>query len=141
MDLQATRLRDLDQKKIIITILVMNGLVEGVGLYNFQGVRSGHQIGQNSTKSFTRFLAFEQVHNHPAGITFLLLLDFVVLGRLCMNRVRSSLSMRCMLPGYSLEPKPNMPDLVAILVFHGTAGSIITIGSITKRMLAPEKRV
>ena len=45
-----------------------------------------------------------------------------------MNRVRSLLNMRCMLPGYSLEPKPNMPDLAAILVFHGTAGSIITIG-------------
>ena len=43
-----------------------------------------------------------------------------------MNRVRSLLSMCCMLPGYSLESKPNMPDLTAILVFHGTAGSIIT---------------
>ena len=46
-----------------------------------------------------------------------------------------------MLPGYSLEPKPNMPDLAAILVFHGTAGSIIIIGFVTKRMLAREKRV
>ena len=58
-----------------------------------------------------------------------------------MNRVRSLSSMRCMLPGYSLEPKPNMPDFVAILVFHGTAGSIITISFITKRMLALEKPV
>ena len=56
-----------------------------------------------------------------------------------MNRVRSLLNMRCMLPGYSLEPKPNMPDLVAILVFHGTAGSIITIGFITKRSLGTGK--
>ena len=50
--------------------------------------------------------------------------------------------MRCMLPGYSLEPKPNMPDLAAILVFHGTAGPIImTIGFVTKRTLALEKPV
>ena len=41
-----------------------------------------------------------------------------------MNRVRSLLNMRCMLPGCSLELKPNMPDVTAILVFHGTAGSI-----------------
>ena len=61
--------------------------------------------------------------------------------RLCMNRVRSLLNMRCMLPGYSLVPKPNMPDLTAILVFHGTAGSIITIGFVTKRTLALEKPV
>ena len=46
-----------------------------------------------------------------------------------------------MLPGYSLEPQPNMPDLAAILAFHGTAGSIITIGFITKRMVALEKPV
>ena len=58
-----------------------------------------------------------------------------------MNRVRSLLNMRCMLPGYSLEPKPNMPDLAAILVFHGTAGSIITIGFVTKRTLVLEKPV
>ena len=58
-----------------------------------------------------------------------------------MNRVRSLLNMCCMLPGYSVEPKPNMADLAAILVFHGTAGSIITIGFVTKRMLAREKRV
>ena len=37
--------------------------------------------------------------------------------------------------------KPNMPDLAAILVFHGTAGSIITIGFVTKRTLALEKPV
>ena len=45
-----------------------------------------------------------------------------------------------MFPGYSLEPKPNMPDLAATSVFHGSAGSIITIGFITKRMLALENR-
>ena len=86
------------------------------------------------------------------------------------------MSMRCMLPGYGFEPRPNIPnrrvlaaicrefyllwnisimlsrissritagawlraDLAAILIFHGTAGSIITIGFITKRMLALEK--
>ena len=66
---------------------------------------------------------------HPASRTFLLLARFWrSRERLCMNRVRSLLNMRCMLPRYSLEPKPNMPDLAAILVFHGTAGSIITIG-------------
>ena len=46
-----------------------------------------------------------------------------------------------MLPGCSLEPKPNMPDLAVILVFHGTAGSIITIGFVTKLTLALEKPV
>ena len=46
-----------------------------------------------------------------------------------------------MLPGYSLKPKPNIPDLATILVFHGTAGSIITIGFITKRMVPLEKLV
>ena len=55
-----------------------------------------------------------------------------------MNRIRSLLNVLCMLPGYSLEPKPHMPDLAAIFVFHGTAGSIITIGFVTKRMLAQE---
>ena len=55
--------------------------------------------------------------------------------------LRSLFNMCCMLPGYSLEPKPNMPDLAAILVFHGTAGSIITIGFVTKRTLALEKPV
>ena len=58
-----------------------------------------------------------------------------------MNRVGSLLNMHCMLPGHSLEPKPNMPDLAAILVFHGTAGSITTIGFVTKWMLAREKQV
>ena len=46
-----------------------------------------------------------------------------------------------MLPGYSLEPKPNMLDLAAILVFHGTAGPIRTIGFVTKQTLAREKPV
>ena len=58
-----------------------------------------------------------------------------------MNRVRSLLNMRCMLPGCSLKPKPNMSDLAAILVFHGTAGSIIIICFVTKRMLSREKTV
>ena len=79
---------------------------------------------------------------HPASRAFLLLARFWrSRERLCMNRVRSLLNMRCMLPGYSLEPKPNMPDLDAILVFHGIAGSIITIRFVTKRTLAPEKPV
>ena len=55
---------------------------------------------------------------HPASRAFLLLARFWrSRQRLCMNRLRFLLSMCCMLPGYSLEPKPNMPDLVAILVF------------------------
>ena len=44
-----------------------------------------------------------------------------------------------MLPGYSLEPKPTMPDLAAILVFHGTSGSIITIGFCQKTDARTEK--
>ena len=79
---------------------------------------------------------------HPASRAFLLLTRFWrSRKRLCMNRVRSLLNMRCMLPGYSLEPKPTMPDLAAILVFHGTSGSIITIGFVKKRTLALEKPV
>ena len=82
------------------------------------------------------------INFHPASRAFLLLARFWrSRERLCMNQVRSLLNMRCMLPGYSLEPKPNMPDLAAILVFHGTAGSIITIGFVTKRTLALEKPV
>ena len=80
--------------------------------------------------------------DHPASRAFLLLARFWrSRERLCMNRVRSLLNMRCMLPGYSLEPKPITPDLAAILVFHGTTGSIITIGFVTKRTLALEKPV
>ena len=79
---------------------------------------------------------------HPASRAFLSLARFWrSRERLCMNRVRSLWNMRCMLPGYSLEPKLNMPDLAAILVFHGTAGSIITIGFVAKRTLALEKPV
>ena len=50
---------------------------------------------------------------------FFCLLDFGSRERLCMNRVRSLLSMRCMLPGYSFELRPNMPirrALAAILL-------------------------
>ena len=87
-------------------------------------------------------LSMGSPRSHPASRAFLLLARFWrSRERLCMNRVRSLLNMRCMLPGYSLEPKPNMPDLGAILVFHGTAGSIITIGFVTKRTLALEKPV
>ena len=45
--------------------------------------------------------------------------------RLCMDRVRSSLSMRCMLLGYSINPRLNGRVL-------GTAGSVTTIGLIKK---------
>ena len=85
------------------------------------------------------FLTSFNLTRHPASRAFLLLARFWrSRERLCMNRVRSLLNMRCMLPGYSLEPKSNMPDLAAILVFHGTAGSIITIGFVTKGTLALE---
>ena len=56
----------------------------------------------------------------------------------CILHGSISLNMRFMLPGYSLEPKPNMPDLAAIFVFHGTAGTIITIGFVTEGTLALE---
>ena len=58
-----------------------------------------------------------------------------------MNRVRSFLNMRCMLPGYSLEPKPNMPQISRPSYFFMPAGSIIAIGFVTKRTLALEKPV
>ena len=56
-------------------------------------------------------LITEYPANHPASRAFLLLARFWrSRERLCMNRVRSLLNMLCMLPGYSLEPKPIMPD-------------------------------
>ena len=78
---------------------------------------------------------------HPASRAFHLLAQFCRSRESMhvLNQVRFLWSMRCMLSGYSLEPKPNMPDLAAILVFHGTADSIIAIGFVTKRMLALEK--
>ena len=67
------------------------------------------------------------IHVQP----FFRLLEFGVLKRtrerLCMNRVRSMLSTRGMLLGYSFEPRSNNR-------VPATAGSIIN-----KRMLALEK--
>ena len=54
-------------------------------------------------------------YSHPASRAFLLLARFwCSRERLCMNRVRSLLSMRCMLPGYSFEPRPNLPNRGAL---------------------------
>ena len=65
-------------------------------------------------KIFIRIFYRAQSTHHPASRAFLLLARFCrSRERLCMNRVRSLLNMRCTLPGYSLEPKPNMPDLEA----------------------------
>ena len=41
--------------------------------------------------------------------------------RPCVNRVRSLLSMRCLVLGYSFEPRPKSPAL-------GTTGSVVTSG-------------
>ena len=55
--------------------------------------------------------------------------------RLCMNRERSLLSMRYLFLG-----AVSNPGLIAArLPLFGTAGSVITIGFINKRMLALEK--
>ena len=55
---------------------------------------------------------------HPASRTFLSLARFWrIRERLCMNRVSSLLSMRCMLLGYNFKPR------------LGTAGSVMNIGS------------
>ena len=95
-------------------------------------VKSKESIGQDDIElehlaNIHVFRHWKILKRHPASRTFLLLARFWrSRERLCMNRVTSLLNMRCMLPGYSLKPKPNMPDLAAILVFHGTAGSIIT---------------
>ena len=98
---------------------------------------------QSKTKQKRNLLpTIRLAQSHPASRAFLFLARFWrSRERLCMNRERSLLNMRCMLPGYSLEPKPNMPDLAAILVFHDTAGSIITIAFVTKRTLALAKPV
>ena len=54
--------------------------------------------------------------------------------RLCMTRVRSLLSMRGMLLGYSFKPRPYSRAL-------GIAGSVKTIGLVNKWRLALEKPV
>ena len=54
--------------------------------------------------------------------------------RLCMTRVRSLLSMRGMLLGYSFKPRPYSRVL-------GIADSVKTIGFINKWKLALEKPV
>ena len=63
---------------------------------------------------------------HPAIRAFLPFAPFWrTQERLCMNRVRSSLRMRCMLLGYSFNPRLNGRVL-------GTVGSVTTIGLIKK---------
>ena len=63
---------------------------------------------------------------HPAIRAFLSFAPFWrTQERLCMNRVRSSLRMRCMLLGYSFNPRLNGRVL-------GTVGSVTTIGLIKK---------
>ena len=58
----------------------------------------------------------------PASRTFVAFARFLRwLERICLNRVTSLLSMRCMLLGYSLEPRPNGRALVI-------EGSVTTIG-------------
>ena len=50
--------------------------------------------------------------HHPASRLFLLLAWFWrTRERLCLNRVKPLLSMRCMLLGYTFEPRPNGPVL------------------------------
>ena len=59
--------------------------------------------------------------SHPARRVFLSLAQFwSTRERICMNRVRSLLSMRCMLLGYSFEPRPKSHVLA-------TADSVMTI--------------
>ena len=66
------------------------------------------------------------------GEPLCLLLDFSVLLKDCLNQVRSLLSTRVVLLGYSFEPRPNSRAL-------GTAGSVMTIGRVNEWMLALEK--
>ena len=58
--------------------------------------------------------------------SFFRLLEFPVLEKDCLNRVKSLLSMRFMLLGYSFEPRPNSRAL-------GTAGSVMTIALFNKQ--------
>ena len=60
---------------------------------------------------------------------FLLVRFWRTLERICLNRMRSLLSMRCMLLGYSFEPRLKSRAL-------GSGGSVMTIGFINKRMIA-----
>ena len=57
---------------------------------------------------------------------------FVTRETLCIIRIRSLLSMRCMLLGYSLEPRPNSQA-------PATAGSVMTTGLSVNRGLHPKK--
>ena len=54
--------------------------------------------------------------------------------RLCVNQVRSFLSMRCMLLGYSFVPRPNSRAL-------GTAGSVMLGDLSIKRCSHSKKKV
>ena len=64
----------------------------------------------------------EQNTNPPGSRVFLSLAQFwCTWERLCMNRVRSLLSMRSMLLGYSFEPRPNSRALA-------TGGWVMIIG-------------
>ena len=76
-------------------------------------------------------LCIHFIYTKPASKTFLSLARFRrTLERICLNRMRYLLSMRCMLLGYSFEPRLNSRAL-------GSSGSVMTIGFINKRMIAP----
>ena len=77
----------------------------------------------------------EQNTNPPGSRVFLSLDQFwCTWERLCMNRVRSLLSMRSMLLGYSFEPRPNSRALA-------TGGSVMLIGLSTNGSLHSKKPV
>ena len=77
----------------------------------------------------------EQNTNPPGSRVFVSLAQFwCTWERLCMNRVRSLLSMRSMLLGYSFEPRPNSRALA-------TGGSVMIIGLSTNGSLHSKKPV
>ena len=72
-----------------------------------------------ASKIHTNFQTWS-LESHPASRAFLFLAQFWhSRERLCMNRVRSLLSMCCILPGYSFEPRPDVPKRHALAAIWG----------------------
>ena len=80
-------------------------------------------------------LASHQSHHvNRSNRAFLSLARFWFTGQsLCMNRVKSLLSMCCILLGYSFESRPNSRAV-------GTAGSVLIIGSSRKNQFDARKQ-
>ena len=109
-----------------------------MGFFNFLFRRKQYGLRHEGVIQGSLQLALtskEQNTNPPGSRVFLSLDQFwCTWERLCMNRVRSLLSMRSMLLGYSFEPRPNSRALA-------TGGSVMLIGLSTNGSLHSKKPV